>query len=69
MKITKPTATSLNKDGYKTGGVDISVPSRNLEMDPRGLSSFRGRGVYVATGDKVTVKGTKTRKPVKATWF
>ena len=49
--------------------VKIGVPSQNLEMDPRGLSSFRGKGVYVATGDKVTVKGTKTRKPVKATWF
>ena len=49
--------------------VKISIPSQNLKMDPRGLSSFRGKGVYVATGDKVTVNGTKTRKPVKATWF
>ena len=47
----------------------IGIPSQNLKMDPRGLSSFRGKGVYIATGDKVTVKGTKTRKPVKATWF
>ena len=59
----------LNKDGYLKGGNKISVPSQNLEIDPRGKSSFRGKGVYIATGDKVTVKGTKTRKPVKATWY
>ena len=67
MKITRP--VGVNKDGYQTGGVDVKIPSQNLKMDPRGLSSFRGKGVYIATGDKVTVKGTKTRKPVKATWF
>ena len=62
-----------NKDGYLTGGVKIEVPSQNLEIDPRGKSSFRGKGVYVATGDKVDVRGTKAmrkeKKPVKATWY
>ena len=67
MKITRP--VGVKKDGYASGGVDVKIPSQNLEIDPRGLSSFRGKGVYIATGDKVTVKGTKTRKPVKATWF
>jgi len=66
-KITKP--VGVNKDGYASGGVNIEVPSQNLEMDPRGKSSFRAKGVYIAQGDTVTVKGTKTRKPVKATWF
>ena len=43
--------------------VKISVPPQNLEMDPRGKSSIRGKGVYISTGDKVTVKGTgKARK-------
>ena len=65
-KITKP--VGVNKDGYSSGGVAIEIPSQNLELDPRSKSSIRGRN-YVAQGDTVTVKGTKTRKPVKATWF
>ena len=62
-----------NKDGYANGGVTIEVPSQNLEIDPRGKSSFRGKGVYIATGDTVDVRGTKAmrkeKKPVKATWY
>ena len=65
-KITKP--VGVNKDGYCSGGVEIEIPSQNLHLDPRSKSSIRGRN-YVAQGDTVTVKGTKTRKPVKATWF
>ena len=34
----------------------------------RSQTSIRGRN-YIAQGDTVTVKGTKTRKPVKATWY
>ncbi len=53
--------------------VKIKIPSQNLEIDPRGKSSFRGKGVYVATGDTVDVRGTKAirkeKKPVKATWY
>ena len=49
--------------------VKIKIPSQNLEIDPRGKSSIRGSSARIATGDKVTVKGTKTRKPVTATWF
>ena len=48
--------------------VKIGIPSQNLIIDPRGKTSIRGRN-YIAQGDTVTVKGTKTRKPVKATWF
>ena len=47
----------------------IGIPSQNLIVDPRGKTSIRGRSARIATGDTVTVKGTKTRKPVKATWF
>ena len=39
MKITKPTATSLNKDGYKTGGVSVEESSQNLHIDPRSKTS------------------------------
>ena len=65
-KITRP--VGVNKDGYSSGGVAIEIPSQNLHLDPRSKSSIRGRN-YIAQGDTVTVKGTKTRKPVKATWF
>ena len=65
-KITKP--VGVNKDGYASGGVQIEVPSQNLNLDPRSKTSIRGQN-YVAQGDTVTVKGTKTRKPVKATWY
>ena len=65
-KITRP--VGVNKDGYASGGVTIEIPSQNLHLDPRSKSSIRGQN-YVAQGDTVTVKGTKTRKPQKATWF
>ena len=65
-KITRP--VGVNKDGYASGGVTIEIPSQNLHLDPRSKSSIRGRN-HIAQGDTVTVKGTKTRKPVKATWF
>ena len=69
-KITK--TVGINKDGYASGGVDIEIPSQNLAIDPRGKSSFRGRGVYVAQGDNVEVRGTKrmlASKSKKATWY
>ena len=69
-KITRP--VGVNKDGYASGGVEIKVPSQNLELDPRSKSSIRGRN-YVAQGDSADVKGTrairKEKKPVKATWY
>ena len=65
-KITRP--VGVNTDGYASGGVNVEISSQNLELDPRSKSSIRGRN-YVAQGDTVTVKGTKTRKPVKATWY
>ena len=47
----------------------IPIPSQNLHIDPRGQTSYRAKGSYIAQGETVTVKGTKTRKPVKATWY
>ena len=61
----------LNKDGYAKA-VEIEVPSQNLEIDPRGKSSFRGKGVYIATGDVADVKGTKRMladKKKTAKWY
>ena len=37
-------------------------PSQNLHMDPRSKTSYRAKGSYIAQGETVTVKGTKTRK-------
>ena len=70
MKITRP--VGVKKDGYASGGVDVKIPSQNLEMDPRGLSSFRGKGVYIAQGDKNEIKGTRRMlksKDKTVTWF
>jgi len=58
----------VNKDGYAKGGIPVGESPQNLHLDPRSKTSIRGRN-YVAQGDTVTVKGTKTRKPVKATWY
>ena len=53
----------------------LPIPSQNLHIDPKGKSSFRGKGVYIAQGDNVTIQGTggkgsstKARKQT-ATWF
>ena len=67
MKITKP--VGVNKDGYASGGVDIKVASQNIHLDPRSKSSIRGSGARIATGDKVTVKGTGAARKQTATWF
>ena len=47
----------------------VPIPSQNLHIDPRGKTSYRAKGSYIAQGEKVTVKGTKTRKKQTATWF
>ena len=65
-KITRP--VGVNKDGYASGGVKVEMSSQNLHIDPRSESSIRGKN-YSAQGATVTVKGTKTRKPQKATWY
>ena len=49
--------------------VNIKIPPQNLEIDPRGKSSFRGKGVYIATGDKCTVKGTGEARKQTAKWY
>jgi hypothetical protein len=65
-KITRP--VGVNKDGYASGGVKVEDSPQNLQIDPRSKTSIRGQN-YIAQGDTVTVKGTKTRKPQKATWY
>jgi len=50
----------------------VAVPPQNLEIDPRGKSSFRGKGVYIAQGDKNEIKGTRRMlksKDKTVTWY
>ena len=49
--------------------VKIGIPPQNLIKDPRAKSSIRGSGARIATGDKVTVKGTGAARKQTATWF
>ena len=78
--MTKIEKSSKDKVGRK-GSVslnssdNVAVPPQNLHIDPKGKSSFRGKGVYIAQGDNVTIQGTggkgsstKARKQT-ATWF
>ena len=70
-KITPASKMTVTRKGkVSTTKTDpLPIPSQNLHIDPRGKTSYRAKGSYIAQGDKVTVKGTKTRKPVTATLF
>jgi len=74
-KVVKASKETVGKKGTVTlnQSQSFAIPPQNLAIDPRGKSSFRGKGVYISTGDTVTVKGTKAlradKKPVKATWY
>ena len=52
-----------------TKNIQNPAEQENLEMDPKGLSSFRGKGVYIGKGYTVDVKGTGKARKQKATWF
>ena len=41
-KVGRKGSVSLNKTN------NVAVPSQNLHIDPKGKSSFRGKGVYIA---------------------
>ena len=65
-KVGKKGSVSLNKTD------NVSVPPQNLHIDPKGASSFRGKGVYIAQGDKNEIKGTRRMlksKDKTVTWF
>ena len=63
MTVTRKGKVSTNKTD------SLPIPSQNLHMDPRGKTSYRARGSYIAQGDKVTVKGTGKARKQTATWF
>ena len=65
-KVSKKGSVSLNKTD------SVAVPPQNLHIDPKGASSFRGKGVYIAQGDTNEVRGTKRMlkdKKKTATWY
>ena len=62
-KVGRKGSVSLNKTD------PVAVAPQNLHIDPKGASSFRGKGVYIAQGDTVDVKGTGKARKQKATWF
>ena len=47
----------------------VPIPSQNLHIDPRGQTSYRAKGSYVAQGDEVKVKGTGKARTQHAKWF
>ena len=64
--IGRKGSVSLNKTD------PVAVASQNLHIDPKGASSFRGKGVYIAQGDKNEIKGTRRMlksKDKTVTWF
>ena len=70
-KITPASKMTVTRKGkVSTTKTDpLPIPSQNLHIDPRGETSFRGKGVYVAQGDEVEVKGTGKERKQHAKWF
>ena len=65
-KVGRKGNVSLNKTD------NVAVPPQNLHIDPKGKSSFRGKGVYIAQGDRNEIKGTRRMlkdKKSKVKWF
>jgi len=60
---------SIEKQAPLGKSKKIGIPSQNLIKDPRAKSSIRGSSARIATGDKVTVKGTGKARKQTATWF
>ena len=60
-------------DKFFTESVEVSIPSQNIELDPRSITTADGmQRNYIPTGDEVEVRGTKRMlksKSKKATWY
>ena len=47
-------------DKFFTQSVDVSIPSQNIELDPRSVTTADGmQRNYIPTGDEVEVRGTR----------
>ena len=70
-KLTDASKMGVTRKGkVSTTKTDpLPIPSQNLHIDPRGKTSYRAKGSYIAQGDKVTVKGTGAARKQTATWF
>ena len=60
-------------DKFFTESVEVSIPSQNIELDPRSVTTADGmQRNYIPTGDQVQVKGTKrmlANKKKTAKWY
>ena len=70
-KITPASKMTVTRKGkVSTTKTDpLPIPSQNLHIDPRGKTSYRAKGSYIAQGDEVKVKGTGKARPQHAKWF
>ena len=61
------------KDKFFVESEEIGIPSQNIELDPRSVSTADGMPRnYIPTGDETEVRGTKRMlksKSKKATWY
>ena len=51
---------------------NVSIPSQNVEVDPRSKTTADGAFNNIPTGDKEKVRGTKrmlSEKKKEATWY
>ena len=51
---------------------NVSIPSQNVEVDPRSKTTADGAFNYIPTGDKEKVRGQKrmlSEKKKPATWY
>ena len=47
-------------DKFFTQSVDVSIPSQNIELDPRSVTTADGmQRNYIPTGDETEVRGTR----------
>jgi hypothetical protein len=60
-------------DKFFTESVDVSIPSQNIELDPRSVTTADGmQRNYIPTGDETEVRGTRRMlkdKKKTAKWY
>ena len=61
------------KDKFFVASEEIGIPSQNIELDPRSVTTAAGMPRnYIPTGDKTEVRGTNSMLKAKkntATWY
>ena len=71
-KITEASKLTVGRKGKVclNKSDSVSIPSQNVELDPRSKTeTLKAARNYIATGDKVTIKGTGKARKQTATWY